>query len=96
MHELLEHDYLIAAKFDLPICFYSEECQEAQHKEFRSARQHHTCKVSRVNAMENLFKYMLIRTDPVMSSTNFSKQRTEQRQMFEGDEELRRLLVLET
>ena len=76
LHKLLEHGFQVAEVLDLPIGMYSEEAQEAQNKEIRNARLSHTCKVSRKNAMKNQFQYLLIRSDPVISSTAFKKSKS--------------------
>ena len=70
LHKLLEHGYQVAEILDLPVGMYSEEAQEAQNKEIRNARLSHTCKISRKNAMKNQFQFLLIRSDPVVSSTS--------------------------
>ena len=76
LHKLLIHGAQIADRLDLPIGQYSEEAQEAQNKELRNARLHHWCKVSRLTVMVNQYQYMLIRTDPVISSISFVKHKT--------------------
>ena len=73
---MLEHAYQVAEILDLPVGMYSEEAQEAQNKEIRNARLSHTCKISRKNAMKNQFQYLLIRSDPVVSSTAFKKSKS--------------------
>ena len=76
LHKLLEHGYQVAEILDLPVGMYSEEAQEAQNKEIRNARLSHTCKVSRKNSMKNQFQYLLIRSDPMVSSTSFKKSKS--------------------
>ena len=44
-----------------------------QNKEIYNARLPHACKFSRKNAMQNQFQYLLVRSDPVSSSTSFKK-----------------------
>ena len=75
VHKLLVHGPYIAAKLDLPIGQYSEEAQEAQNKELRNARLHHSCKTSRLVTMTNQYNYMLIKTDTVVSSISFVKHK---------------------
>ena len=79
LHKLLEHGFQIADQLDLPIGAYSEEAQEASNKAVRNARLSHTAKISRKNVMQNQFHYLLVRTDPVISSISFKKHKT-----FEG------------
>ena len=71
LHKLLEHGYQAAEILDLPLGVYSEEAQEAQNKEIRNARLNHSCKISRINVMKNQLHYLLIRSDPVISSKKF-------------------------
>lgn len=73
---MLKHSSQVAAKLELAIELYSEEALEAQNKEIRSARLHHTAKTSRINTMRNQFHNLLIRTDPIISSKSFKKQNT--------------------
>ena len=58
---------------ELPIGVYSEESQEAMNKEIRKARLNHTAKISRKNVMKNQFNHLLVRSDPIVSSTKFRK-----------------------
>ena len=85
IHKLLEHGYQVAEILDLPVGMYSEEAQEAQNKEIRNARLSHTCKISRKNAMKNQFQFLLIRSDPVVSSTSFKKNKTFAGQPLDDD-----------
>ena len=72
LHKLLEHSYQVAEVLDLSIGLYSEE---PQNKEIRKARLGHTCKNSRRNTMQNQYSHLLIRSDPVISSTSFRKHK---------------------
>ena len=63
LHKLLEHGFLIAEHLNLPIGAYSEEAQELQNKAKRNARHNHTCKICRINVMQNQFHYLLITYD---------------------------------
>ena len=76
VHKLLVHGSQIADRLELPIEQYSEEAQESQNKMIRNSRLSHTCKVSRLNVMMNQYHYMLIRTDPVISSISFIKHKS--------------------
>ena len=77
VHKLLEHGAQIAEVLELPLGFYSEEAQEAQNKEIWKARLNHSAKISRVNVMKNQFHYLLSRSDPVISSMSFKKNKSE-------------------
>ena len=76
VHKLLLHGSQIADILELPIGQYSEEAQETQHKELRKARLNHSCKISWLNVMKNQYHYMLIRSDPSISSHSFIKHKT--------------------
>ena len=54
---------------------YSEEAQEACNKMVRNARLDHTAKISRTNVMQNQVHYLLQRSDPVVTSISFKKQK---------------------
>ena len=73
LHKLLEHGYQIADYLELPIGVYSEEAQEACNKLVRNARLDHTAKISRINTMRNQVHYLLLRSDPVVTSISFKK-----------------------
>ena len=76
VHKLLEHGYQVAQYLELPIGSYSEEAQEACNKIVRNARLSHTAKISRKNVMENQLHYLLVRSDPKVSSISFKKHRS--------------------
>jgi hypothetical protein len=77
VHKLLEHGAQVAEMLELPLDCYSEEAQEAQNKEIWKARLNHSAKVSRVNVMKNQFCYLLSRSDPVILSMSFKKNKSE-------------------
>ena len=76
VHKILIHGCSISKQFDLPIAQYSEEAQESLNKQIRHARLHHTGKVSRVNIMKDQMHFLLIRSDPIISSISFVKHRS--------------------
>ena len=76
LHKLLEHGFQVAEQLDLPIGAYSEEAQKTSNNAVRNARLSHTSRISRKNTMENQFHYLLLRTDPVVSSYSFKKFKT--------------------
>nr|XP_012566690.2 uncharacterized protein LOC105850829 [Hydra vulgaris] len=77
VHKLLEHGLQIANALELPIGVYSEESLEALNKEIKNTRINHSCKISRINVMKNQFNYLMIRSDPVISSIQFTNHRCE-------------------
>ena len=76
VHKLLEHGYQVANYLELPLGAYSEEAQEASNKAVRNARLHHSCKISRKNVMSNQIGYLLIRSDPIISSVSFKEHKS--------------------
>ena len=85
VHKLLEHGAQVAEVLELPLGCYSEEAQEAQNKEIRKARLNHSANVSRVNVMKNQFCNLLSRSDPVISSRSFKKNKSENGKLFSPD-----------
>ena len=95
VHKLLEHSHQIAEVLELPLGYYSEEPQGAQHKEIRKARLNHTAKISRQNAMENMYHYMLVKSDPKITSIKF-KNESQEENSFTAESVLKSLLVINT
>ena len=76
VHKLLLHAPLIVKDFLLPVGLYSEEAQEALNKHVRSARADHSRKISRRNTMIDQLHYLLIYSDPVISSIGSMESKT--------------------
>lgn len=68
VHKVLIHGAKIINFFDLPIGFYSEEAQEARNKDFRNIREHQSRKSSRENTNEDIIHWLLITSDPLITS----------------------------
>lgn len=66
VHKILLHGADIMEVFHLPIGWYSEEAQESNNKHFRKARSDHSRMLNRTKTNEDIFKHMLIRTDPYL------------------------------
>lgn len=66
-HKLLVHGSTIIQHAILPIGMLSEEVQESRNKSIRKFREHHARKFSRVTNIEDVFKRLLITSDPVVS-----------------------------
>lgn len=81
IHKLLIHGSSIVKETILPIGLLSEEALEATHKYVRKFREHHTRKNSRLNTNEDLFKRLLLTSDPLISS--YQKGDKKQRNMSE-------------
>lgn len=68
IHKILLHGSDVIKHAILPIGKLSEEAGEARNKEFRKARKEHTRKISRQVCNEDILKYLLITSDPLISS----------------------------
>ena len=68
VHKLLVHGCDIVKNFNIPIGFLSEEALEARHKEIRSFRLNHSRKSSRINNNVDVFKRMILSSDPLITS----------------------------
>lgn len=68
VHKVLVHGAAIINFFNLPIGYFSEEAQEARNKDFRNIREHQTRKSSRENTNEDIIHWLLITSDPLISS----------------------------
>lgn len=90
VHKVLYHGADIMTHFYLPIGNFSEEAQEARNKDFRKIRESHSRKNSRVNTNEDILHWLLISSDPLISSlrTVFTKKKN-----VECDVEVENLFV---
>jgi len=73
VHKVLIHSAKIISNFSLPIGMYSEEAQEARNKDNKNYRLHHARKIDRKKTMEDQFHYLLITSDPIISTINSQK-----------------------
>lgn len=75
VHKLLLHGSEIIRHAALPLGMLSEEAQETRNKSIRKFREQHARKFSRVVNLEDVFKRLLLTSDPVISLTNRRKTR---------------------
>ena len=68
VHKLLVHGADVIESLVLPIGMYSEEVQEARNKHNRQYRLSHSRKTSRKDTMQDQFNYLLVSSDPVITS----------------------------
>lgn len=69
VHTILLHGAeIIAYNAIVPIGSLSEEASEARNKDFRNFREHHSRKKSRVNSNEDIFNFLLLSSDPLISA----------------------------
>ena len=76
MHKLLLHSSEIISKFLLPIGLYSEEAQESRNKDNKQFRLHHSRKDTRLHTIEDQLHYLLITSDPIISTIIISQDRS--------------------
>ena len=76
MHKVLLHSSEIISKFLLPIGLYSEEAQESRNKDNKQFRLHHSRKNTRLHKIEDQLHYLLITSDPIISTIIISQDRS--------------------
>ena len=75
VHKVLIHGSAIVEHLDLAIGSLSEEAQEASNKIFKRARLCNSRNFSRTLSNEDVFHYMLISSDPVVSSIRIKTEK---------------------
>ena len=68
MHKILIHGALVIESCLLPIGQLSEEAQEARHKDVKAYRQKYSRKSARTKTMEDVFHWLLVSSDPVITN----------------------------
>ena len=69
VHKVLIHGAAVVESLVLPIGMLSEDAQESRNKDFRAYRLQHTRKDSRLHTMADQFGYLLVTSDPLISSS---------------------------
>ena len=82
VHKLLIHGKDIVENFSIPIGQLSEEASEARNKEFRKYREFHTRKTSRTACNEDLLNYLLLTSDPLISSIRKRARNVKRKDIF--------------
>lgn len=72
VHKVLVHGAAVVDTLPLPLGMLSEEAQEARNKDIRSYRLHHARKDSRLHNIADQFGYLMVTSDPKISSINLS------------------------
>lgn len=75
VHKVLIHGCDIMQEFPVPIGWFSEEAQEATNKVFRKARNQHSRMYQRTKTNIDTMHYMLIASDPMVSTLRHTKER---------------------
>ncbi|XP_046392286.1 uncharacterized protein LOC124160477 [Ischnura elegans] len=91
VHKLLIHGSAIAKEAALPIGHLSEEAMEARNKDIRRFGEHHSRKFSRIATNEDLFKRLLLTSDPMISSIS----QVQRRKLLQLPVEVKSLLILD-
>lgn len=92
VHKILIHGADIIQNAALPIGMMSEEALESRNKDFRFIREHHTRKMSREKTIEDLFNYLLLSSDPLISSFSTKPFLSSRNEELLGDEDISLLL----
>lgn len=70
LHKLIVHGAVIIENAVLPIGYFSEEAGESRNKSIRNYRERHSRKFSREVSIEDVFKRLLLTSDPLISLRN--------------------------
>ncbi|CAI6372175.1 unnamed protein product [Macrosiphum euphorbiae] len=68
IHKILIHGSLIIKNALVPIGQLSEEAQEASNKNYNRFREHHSRKSSRIHTNTDIFNFLLVSSDPLITS----------------------------
>ena len=70
LHKVLIHGAKVVKTLPLPLGLLSEEAQECRNKDIRAYRLGHARKNSRENTLGDQFRFLLVTSDPVISSAS--------------------------
>ena len=76
VHKLLIHGPEVIERFMLPIGMFSEEAQESRNKDNKHCRLNHARKDSRLHTMQDQFRYLLVTSDPLVSTIIIEGERS--------------------
>ncbi|KAJ8678395.1 hypothetical protein QAD02_014182 [Eretmocerus hayati] len=68
IHKLLMHDCQVAKKLPLPVCYFSEDSQEAWHKFYRRNMVEHARQYSKEAQLSDVYNRAIYDTDPLISN----------------------------
>lgn len=75
VHKLLIHGGDIIQSLPLPVGQLSEDVLEASHKSYKNLRLYHARKTSRINTNTDIMHWMLVSSDPIITSWRKSKKK---------------------
>lgn len=67
MHKILTHGASVIAELIVPIGELSEEALEARNKDIKKYREFHARKNSRIGTNEDIFRRLLLSSDPLFT-----------------------------
>ena len=74
VHKVLVHGAAVIDAIPLLLGKLSEEAQEARNKDVRSYRLNHARKNTRLHNISDQFRYLLVTSDPFISSVNLEQR----------------------
>ena len=86
VHKSLIHGSIIIEHAIEPIGQLSEDAQEANHKCFQNYRENHSRKMSRKSNNKDIFKNLLIASDPIISLSRQIVNKCAEKRIEESDE----------
>jgi hypothetical protein len=75
VHKVIIHGSIVIKYVLLPIGQLSEEAQKSRNKDYLRYREHHSRKSSRINTNSDLIHFLLISSDPLISSLSPPKKK---------------------
>lgn len=86
LHKVLLHDAEIMESLVIPIGQTSEDVIESRHKEMKRARENSTRKKSRQDTNEDLIHFLLVTSDPYISSLRTTMLKKEEELLPQAEE----------
>lgn len=73
LHKVLFHTCALSNHFELPLVYFSEEALEASHQLIKRARSGHSRRTSISNNNQDIFRYLMVLSDPSITVLSTSK-----------------------
>jgi hypothetical protein len=81
MHKLLTHAKAIIQASALPLGMLSEQAAESKNKDYRSDRETHARKTSRINNLKDVFNRSMYSSDPFISDFGLAQRLRKRKRM---------------
>lgn len=75
VHKILIRGSRVIKYFIIPIGHLTEEAKESRNKEIQKFIEYHTRKFSRPSNNDDLFKRLLLSSDPIFSSISYKRKK---------------------